>query len=417
MRMRTTLVVVVLAAVIVATGIGVYFIVRPATASQDSSAQQLTTVVRQGTVSSTVTASGSIQPVRTVDASFGVSGTVATVDVELGETVTAGQKLGTLDTTDLRKAVTSAYNNLSDAKADLAAAQTALSEAKAAAASGGSDSSTGGPGDSSGGGSNAQSVSSATAQVTAAKEKVSSATDAASQAESNLAEATLTAPIAGLVIAVGEVGDSGSGTGGGGSSGSGTSGFVTIADVSSMIVTANIAEADIASVKTGQKAEISFPALSGVTAAAKVTTIAPTATSSNSVVSYATTVTLDSIPDGLRLGQTADVTITTESSADDALYVPSAAITTGNDGTSTVKVVGNDGSTTTVPVTLGVVGDQGTEITSGLEAGETVVLGTVSSSTTTGDQQQGGRFSGPAGSFGGGFGGGGAGFTFPGGNR
>jgi macrolide-specific efflux system membrane fusion protein len=185
-----------------------------------------------------------------------------------------------------------------------------------------------------------------------------------------------------------------------------------------MTVTANIAEADIASVTVGQAAKVTFPAIAGVSADAKVTAIAPTATSSNSIVTYATTLTLDSIPKGLRLGQTASVAITTKTSAADALYVPSAAITTAN-GVSTVKVVDSSdpSKTTTVTVTLGVVGTEGTEITSGLKAGQTVVLGTVSDSAgTSGAGTSGtGRTGGFGGGFRGGFGGAGGG-TVRGGN-
>ncbi len=173
-----------------------------------------------------------------------------------------------------------------------------------------------------------------------------------------------------------------------------------------MTVTANIAEADIASVVVGQAATVTFPAMTGVSAKAKVTAIAPTATSSNSVVTYATTITLDSIPTGLRLGQTASVSITTKSSAATALYVPTAAITTVN-GVSTVKVVDAKDPTksTTVTVTLGIVGNTGTEVKTGPKLGETIVLGTVSP-TTTGTT---GGTTGGRGGFGG-FGGGGGNF-------
>jgi macrolide-specific efflux system membrane fusion protein len=174
-------------------------------------------------------------------------------------------------------------------------------------------------------------------------------------------------------------------------------------------VAANIAEADISDVQVGQGASITFPALTGTTATAKVTAISPTATASNSVVTYATTITLDALPAKVRLGQTAQVAITVAATKDDALYVPAAAITTA-DGASTVKVVKN-GKTSTVDVTTGVVGDQGTEITKGLSAGETIVIGTVSASTTgstgTGTTGTRGGFGGSGGT--GGFGGAGIG--------
>jgi macrolide-specific efflux system membrane fusion protein len=181
-----------------------------------------------------------------------------------------------------------------------------------------------------------------------------------------------------------------------------------------MTITSSVAEADIASVTVGQSATVTFPALTGVTVDAKVTAIAPVGTTSNSVVTYPTTITLNSIPTGLRLGQTANVSITTKSSAADALYVPATAITTA-DGKSTVKVL-KDGKASPVTVTVGIVGSQGTQITSGLKAGETIVIGTVSASTTTGAGTGATGAAGGAGGAAGGFGGGaGAGGGFGGG--
>ena len=328
---------------------------------------QLTGTVQQGTVSSTISASGAIAEVRDVNANFTVSGTVATVDVGVGSTVTAGQTLGTLDTTDLAATESTDYTAYVYANQDLAAAEAQP---------------------------NAQ-----VSQINQAKQSVSQARNTYNEAKADLAKATLTAPISGLVIAVnGEVGstsgsssNSSSSSGGGGgnnssssSSSSSSSAFVTIADVSSYIVTTNIAEADIAKVTVGQAASITFPALTGTTATAKVTAISPTATSSNSVVTYATTITLDSLPAKVRLGQTAEVAITIAASDASALYVPAAAITTAN-GTSTVKVIDPKTKKVVVTdVTLGVVGDDGTEIKTGLTAGETIVIGTVAATTTTG---------------------------------
>ena len=113
--------------------------------------------------------------------------------------------------------------------------------------------------------------------------------------------------------------------------------------------------------------------------------------------------------DAVRIGQTADVTITTASTSASALYVPAAAITTAN-GVSTVKVIQN-GKTTPVTVTTGLVGDVGTQIKSGLTAGETIVIGSVSTATTTttgttGTTGTGGFGGGTGGGFGGGTGGG-----------
>jgi macrolide-specific efflux system membrane fusion protein len=381
---------VVIVAALVVAGILLF---KPFSATNASATgTQLTGTVQQGTVSSTISASGAIAEARDVSANFGVSGTIASVDVAVGQTVTAGQTLGTLDTTDLQATVNTDYTALVYANQDLAAAEAQ-------------------PG--------AQ-----VAQINQAKQAVSQARNTYNEAKAALGKATLTAPIGGLVIAVngqvgGTSGSSSSSSSGGGNNASGSdsssssgSAFVTIADVSSYIVKANIAEADIAKVTVGQAATITFPALTGTTATAKVTAISPTASTSNSVVTYATTITLDKIPDGLRLGQTADVAITIATSAADALYVPAAAITTAN-GTSTVKVVdAKTGKVVVTEVTLGVVGDDGTEIKTGLKAGETIVIGTVTPSTTTGTNTGTNGRTGTRGGFGG-FGG--TGGTFPGG--
>jgi len=102
-------------------------------------------------------------------------------------------------------------------------------------------------------------------------------------------------------------------------------------------------------------------------------------TTSNNVVQYPVTVTLDDPPAGVRLGASATVSITT-GQADSTLLVTSSAVTTvGQRHTVTVL---RGGQQSVVPVEVGLVGDNGTQIMSGLSAGDTVVL--PSSSTTTG---------------------------------
>src|SRR5476651_420584 len=84
---------------------------------------QLTGTVQQGTVSSTISASGSIAAVRDVNANFAVSGTVASVQVAVGQTVAVGQVLGTLDTTDLQATVNTDHTAYIYASQDLTAAE------------------------------------------------------------------------------------------------------------------------------------------------------------------------------------------------------------------------------------------------------------------------------------------------------
>jgi multidrug efflux pump subunit AcrA (membrane-fusion protein) len=94
-------------------------------------------------------------------------------------------------------------------------------------------------------------------------------------------------------------------------------------------------------------------------------------TATNNVVQYPVTVRLSSVPDGVRLGASANVTITT-ASRDGVLTVPTSAITTTGTG-ATVTVL-RDGRQTTVDVTKGLSGGSTTEVTGDIAEGDQVVL-------------------------------------------
>jgi HlyD family secretion protein len=74
-------------------------------------------------VSSSVTANGILLPVRQVALSFGVGGFVASVPVEVGEGVEAGQTLAALDAVGFQRGVTQAELELETAQARLAQLQ------------------------------------------------------------------------------------------------------------------------------------------------------------------------------------------------------------------------------------------------------------------------------------------------------
>jgi len=240
------------------------------------------------------------------------------------------------------------------------------------------------------------SVKSAEAQIASAEVQVE-------QAQTTLDQTTLRAPIGGTVVSIsGTVG--GSSTAGAATSSASTSsastsstsstttGFIVLSDMSELQVSTYVAEADAGNVEVGQHATVTFPALNE-TAAGTLASIDLMSTVSNNVVEYGVTVTLDDPSSGLRLGQTASVSITVGSKAD-VLYVPSSAIT--KVGNLSTVVVRKDGGDTTTRVETGLVGDNGTEITSGLSEGDAVVLSTSTDS--------GGGFTFPGGGFGRGLG-------------
>lgn len=156
---------------------------------------------------------------------------------------------------------------------------------------------------------------------------------------------------------------------------------------------ASVAEADVTKVKVGQAAEVSFAA-TDKTVDGKVTGISTEQTVTNNVVTYDVTVTLTGNSESIRIGQTASLTITT-GSAENVLIAPSSAITTvGDRSTVTRRANGTD---STITVETGLVGTTGTEITSGLSDGDTLVVPTSDSS--------GSGLTFPTGGLGGGFGG------------
>jgi HlyD family secretion protein len=104
-----------------------------------------TGTVTQGSLTTTVSGSGSVAAARSVDLSFQESSTITVVNVAVGDAVKAGQVLATIDTKDLKLALQQAQASLKAAQAnydqtkngtttasDLASAQAALDSAKAA---------------------------------------------------------------------------------------------------------------------------------------------------------------------------------------------------------------------------------------------------------------------------------------------
>ena len=92
-----------------------------------------TTTVTNGSVEQRLNVTGAVQRVNQVSQSFAVAGTVTNVAVSVGDTVTAGQALATIDTVPLRRAVTAAQASLAKAKATLESDQTSTTTATSGA--------------------------------------------------------------------------------------------------------------------------------------------------------------------------------------------------------------------------------------------------------------------------------------------
>ncbi|MDR0944853.1 MAG: HlyD family efflux transporter periplasmic adaptor subunit [Bifidobacteriaceae bacterium] len=189
-----------------------------------------------------------------------------------------------------------------------------------------------------------------------------------------------------------------------------------MASMGTLTVSGSFAEADAASLKKGQNATVTFPALSNATGSGTVTWISPVGSSSGSVVTYTALVTLENPPSSLRIGQSADIEVVT-AEADNVLALPSNAVTILSDTEGTVQKVdgsvtaGSTPKTTTTTVQIGVQGDSMVQIKSGLSSGDTVLVSedTSTGTTTTTTNNRSGLGSGS------GFGGAGFGGEMPGG--
>jgi macrolide-specific efflux system membrane fusion protein len=186
---------------------------------------------------------------------------------------------------------------------------------------------------------------------------------------------------------------SGTGTGA-----TGSSGFMTLMSDKAFQTVVSFAESDAAKVIAGQTGTVTFDALSGLSIPIHVLAVAGSSTVSSNVVNYYVTLTLDSLDDRLKAGLTTNATVITARAAS-VLVVPNAALTRRGT-TATVNLLQN-GKQVVTDVQVGIAGTGNTEITSGLKAGDKVVLPTTASRTTT--PTTGGR------GLGGGGGGGGAG--------
>lgn len=203
-------------------------------------------------------------------------------------------------------------------------------------------------------------------------------------AQRSLDDSILTAPINGTVLSIdSNVGEEVSGGGlttSASTSGSGSA-FITIANKDGLIVTASVDQADIAKVKKGQKAEISVDAFPDQTLKGTVINVDPNPVIEQNVVTYKISVLLEKPDPKIQLGMAATVNIDL-GKKNNVLIVPNLAVKSSNGSKFVTKNI--DGSPTQIRVETGLADDQFTEITSGLNEGDVIVISTLSGSTQSG---------------------------------
>lgn len=188
------------------------------------------------------------------------------------------------------------------------------------------------------------------------------------QAERTLAATRLTAPMDGTVLSV-------DGAVGGQVAGQSKTGFITLGDLNDLQVQAMFPLGEVNQLKIGQEASIGLGMLAGPTYRGTVTRIDPAATMDGERALFGVMISLDDKPPpGLRTGMSATVEVVT-AQADGTLYLPAGAVHPKSGDLATV-LVRNGGHTTARTVRTGVRGDRYVAVTSGLAAGDHVVMPT-----------------------------------------
>jgi len=183
------------------------------------------------------------------------------------------------------------------------------------------------------------------------------------QAQAQLAKASIMAPFDGTVADIyAQVGQW---------AGSSTQALALV-DLSKLDLAITLAEVDVTKVKEGDQVQIMLDAVQGTVFTGTVTEIDLVGTTTQGVVNYAATVSIDNPTDTIRPGMNASANIILEH-REGVLLVPNRAVRSVGTRGKTVTVL-YEGQLIDVPVTLGLSGDSQTEVVSGLQEGDAVLI-------------------------------------------
>ena len=289
-----------------------------------SAGEPVTDMIMEGTFTTTVEAKGQLKPISASVVSPSVDGTVASINVQAGQSVNEGDVLMTIKNDELDNAVAEAQRAVAAAQEDLKNAQTALAAAQAAPTS-----------DADGATASTDASANANASaVTSAQRNLASAQATLDQANAKAAERTVKAPSSGSIVElnakVGATVTGGMVMGEGDTSGGKQ--CMQIADLSKMKVTVQVGEKDIAKIAVGQSANVTYPAFPDIVSQGTVTAIASVANSDaanggGGSVTFNVDILIEAPDSRLKPGMTAEVSVVTEQ-LDDVVMVPTMALMT-----------------------------------------------------------------------------------------
>jgi len=344
----------------------------------------LTVPVTQGNLVVTATATGTIQPTRTVQVGSELSGTLESIYVNENDAVKKGQLLAVLDTAKLNDAIAKSSAALASAQAQVLLAQATVAEAQATLGrlqtvfrlSKGKV-----PSESE------LEVADATLKRALANENAAKAAVMQAQAElktneTNLQKAQIKSPVDGVVLTR-EVEPGNTVV-----AAMSTPVLFTIAeDLAKMELQVQVDEADVASVRPGQPVTFTVSAWPGRQFPASIERVGLGSTTTDNVVTYKTILSVNNEDLALRPGMTATATITVAERRD-VLLLPNAAlrfipVTSGTDEEiRSSRASGHrvwtlqQNQPQPVELTAGISNGRLTEIVSGpLTVGDSVIVG------------------------------------------
>lgn len=348
----------VLGAVVLAAAVGGYsYYSSQQEAAQQAANVELVTVSRQS-LKSTVSATGTIRPVDSVEVSSKITARIKSVLVKENDVVKAGQTVAILDGKDYEATKDQASYKVANTRSKYNRAEYLYSIG-----------------------------AKSKEELEDAEYDYDTAESSLSKTESDLAETVITAPMDGIVV--GEPKTAGTMAVQGNSN---PTVIMTIADLSRKQILAKVDETDIGSVRVGQKATFTVDTYTGRTFTATVSKISQTdvtnswntnssnsssSSSSASVIYYYVVLDVDD-PDNLLLpAMTARVEIVTDEK-ENALAVPISALKTDSTGSYVMvqlEGAGKDGiSQEKRYVTTGIYSDEYVEILDGLSDGDRLAI-------------------------------------------
>ena len=264
-----------------------------------------TAKVQKTNIQTSITATGTIEPVTSVTVGTQVSGIVSHLYVDYNSVVKKGQVIAELDRTNLMSELNTAKANLSSAQSSLNYQLSNYNRYKELHDKGLVS---------------ADEFESARLQYLQAKEQVNTSKESLQRAQTNLGYATITSPIDGIILSKSvEEGQTVA------ASFNTPELFVIAQDLTNMRVIADIDEADIGGVKEGQRVSFTVDAFPDDHFEGQVTQVRQQATTESNVVTYEVVISAPNNDLKLKPGLTANVTIYTLEK-NDVLAVPAKAL-------------------------------------------------------------------------------------------